>query len=98
MTNDEMKAAQAKIFRPDGSVDSEALTALSRQLRAELEDKDFEKAIELWLAGWKSEPLRDGLPIMSWYWRRPPFGKRKHGRLFLSTDQAINHLRREKHQ
>lgn len=95
MTPEELKAAQKKIFKPDGSIDREALAEFSKLIRAEQEDRDFEKAIELWMAGWISEPIREGLQIMSWYWRRPPRGKRKRGRLFLSTDQALNHLRRE---
>lgn len=96
MTNEEHDEAHKRIFRPDGSVDKDALKYYSDKIRAEQNDRDFGKAIELWLAGWTSEPLRDGLAIMSWYWRRPPKGNRKRGRLFLSTDQAHNHMLRDR--
>lgn len=46
---------------------------------------------DLMLAGWHAEPLNPNDPMMSWRWRRPgPRG----GRLFLSTDQAFNALKR----
>lgn len=94
MTNDERQRLQREIFGEDGKTfNKQALDRYANALRAEQRDKDFNKAIELWLAGWTSEPIRDGLEIMSWYWRRPPIGKRKFGRLFLSTDQALKHLR-----
>lgn len=41
--------------------------------------------------GWKkteTEPWQ-------WYWRRPPRGRAKKGRLFRSTNQAYNALMRE---
>lgn len=95
MSEDERRKINREIFGADGKTfNREALERYAAQLRAEQEDRDFDLAIELWLAGWTSEPIRDGLPIMSWYWRRPPRGKRKRGRLFLSTSQALNALRR----
>jgi hypothetical protein len=59
-------------------------------------DGDLEAAAELKAAGWTPEPVTPHSLIMSWYWRRP--GKRpcKQGRLFRSTQQAVNALRREK--
>ncbi len=79
--------------------------------REEADEKDMEQAIELWLAGWTSElPAHYNTPegkemakndpwsrcaVMSWYWRRPPKGKRTQGRLFLSTNQAFNAMKRE---
>lgn len=93
LTESEIALLEYKIFE-GGVCNHEALNRLSAHYQANQEDRDFEKAIELWMAGWTSEPIRPGLRIMSWYWRRPPIGKRPKGRLFLSTDQALNHLRK----
>ena len=56
------------------------------------------KADDLFAAGWSPVWNQTGAApdLMSWYWRRPPVGRRKHGRLFKSTDQAWNALRRGK--
>lgn len=59
-------------------------------------NRDIEDAIWLRLAGWSaslpSGPL-DVQRVVAWQWRRPgPRG----GRLFLSTNQAITALRKEK--
>ncbi len=59
-------------------------------------NRDIEDAIFLKLAGWSaslpSGPLDVGR-VFAWQWRRPgPRG----GRLFLSTEQAVNALRKEK--
>lgn len=63
---------------------------------------DFQQALELWAAGWKSEnanPVSPGFwgqtQVMSWYWRRPPRRVDSKGMLFLSTQQAFNALKRE---
>lgn len=32
--------------------------------------------------------------LMGWFWRRPPKGKRPKGKLYQSTQQAMNELRR----
>ncbi len=55
------------------------------------------KAEELINAGWSFEFIEgeqgksQAERVMAWYWRKPgPRG----GRRFLSTDQALNHLRR----
>lgn len=58
-------------------------------------NRDIEDAIRLRLAGWTASlpngPL-DVQRVFAWQWRRPgPRG----GRLFLSTQQAINALRKE---
>lgn len=54
----------------------------------EREEKDFEQATELWLAGWTSEKVTPTSQVMSWYWRAPAKGKRPLGRRYLSTNQA----------
>lgn len=58
-------------------------------------NRDIEDAIELRLAGWTASLPDSGLVldrVFAWQWRRPgPRG----GRLFLSTSQAINALRKE---
>lgn len=82
------------IFRPDGSCDHEALRIEGEKLKQELNEHDFWLAAALWKAGWSAEPLREGMDIMSYYWRRPPKRKGKKGRLFLSTNQAHNALMR----
>ena len=58
-------------------------------------NRDIEDAIILRIAGWTASlpggPL-DVERVFAWQWRRPgPRG----GRLFLSTSQAINALRKE---
>jgi hypothetical protein len=59
-------------------------------------NRDIEDAIRLRIAGWTASlPGNPTLPIdrvFSWQWRRPG---PKGGRLFLSTNQAINALRKE---
>ncbi len=81
-------------------------------MREEADARDMELAIELWLAGWKSEmPLGytspEALeaakhdpwrrcPVMSWYWRRPSRRAGKPGRRYLSTNQAWRALQRER--
>ena len=58
-------------------------------------NRNIEDAIRLRIAGWTASLPSGPLQIdrvFAWQWRRPgPRG----GRLFLSTDQAINALRRE---
>lgn len=57
------------------------------------ESEELNKAMELWAAGWKSECPHGQNQIMSWFWRKPgPRG----GRRFLSIDQALNYLRKNK--
>jgi len=96
LTPEERKELSIKLFGPDGNqFNKEAFKELVARYREERRDEELGQAIELWLAGWKSEPVRQGSEIMSWYWRRPPKGKRKKGKLFLSTQQAINALHKE---
>lgn len=97
MSEEERQQLQREIFGEDGKTfNKPAFDRYVARLKAEHEDEYFGKAIELWLAGWKSEPCRPDLQIMSWYWRRPPIGNRKHGRLFYSTDQAYRQMQRER--
>ena len=85
-----------RIWGKDGeSFDREQFDIFVAKCQEEHRDEYLGKAIELWMAGWKSEPLREHLEVMSWYWRRPPRPGRKKGRLFLSTDQALRALREE---
>lgn len=76
--------------------DRTLLTLAGMAWREEMNENDLDLAMELWAAGWSSETLSGTqADIFSWYWRRPPIGKRPKGRLFLSTNQAINALRKE---
>lgn len=95
MTPEERESLRQRLFAGD-KVDHEALRLLAEEGLRERRDHDFEKAIELWMAGWTSHPVRKKSEIMAWYWRRPPIPPRKKGRLYLSTDQALNALRKEK--
>jgi hypothetical protein len=103
MTEQERSEASRRIWGEDGkSFDREMLDIYARAAYKESNDAQMEKALELSAAGWAPE-LHDGhtphpftgqVSVMSWYWRRP--GKRpgKPGRLFRSTDQAYNALKR----
>lgn len=74
-----------------------AFYKLVEYYQEQAEDIYLGKAIELWTRGWVSEtPHRTQTQIMNWYWRRPARPGRKKGRLFLSTDQALNAMRKEK--
>jgi hypothetical protein len=95
MTPDERENLRQRVFSGD-KVDEEALRKLAEDYREEAREKDLGKAIELWMAEWRSYPQADKAEIMSWYWRRPPKPGRKKGRLFTSTDQAYRALRKEK--
>lgn len=73
--------------------------------RNNVDSPDFQQAMDLWAAGWKSElPRTPGenfwsqVQVMSYYWRRPSKRKGSKGRLFLSTNQAWQALRREREQ
>lgn len=63
--------------------------------QVEMLNRNIEDAIRLRIAGWTASLPSGPLPIdrvFAWQWRRPgPRG----GRLFLSTEQAINALRKE---
>lgn len=52
------------------------------------DEKEMEKAVELWMAGWTSEKTPTMYAVMQWYWRSPPKGKGKLGRFYWSTNQA----------
>lgn len=73
----------------------ELLNLLGKAQREEMNDRDMDQAIELWLAGWKSEtPHKTQTDVMSWYWRRPARTKTRPGRLFLSTNQAFSAMKK----
>lgn len=78
-----------------GVFDRETLAKLAEHHRLESNERDLEDAIDLWAAGWTSEtPNKTQADVMSWYWRAPAKGKRKFGRRYLSTAQAISAMRR----
>lgn len=66
--------------------------------RARCDDEAMGQAYELWMAGWKNEPVTPNSQAMSWYWRRPPRRKGSKGMLFLSTNQAFMHMRRSQNK
>ncbi len=68
----------------------------ARANREGMNERDLSKALELWLAGWKSESVTKESDIFQWQWRRPPRMKNSLGMKFLSTDQAYNALKKEK--
>lgn len=79
-----------------GQDEGSLLVMVGKAGREEMNEKDMEQAIELWLAGWTSElPNKTQTDVMSWYWRRPPRVAGKQGRLFLSTNQAHRAMRKE---
>lgn len=87
---------RAAVFKglDEGSMDLFRLAV--RANREQMNEADLDQAIELWLAGWTSEtPHQTQTDIFSWYWRSPPKRKGK-GRRYLSTQQALNALRRQK--
>lgn len=85
----------SRIIRADGCIDHEELKIQGAKLHEEMNERDFKQAATLWKAGWKAESHHEGEDIMSYYWRRPPKRKGKKGRLFLSTNQAHNALKKE---
>lgn len=72
------------------------LVVETAKLRKQFEREYQLKAQELIDAGWKFEVNNEyhADQIMGWYWRRPPRRKGSKGMRFMSTDQALNHLRR----
>lgn len=75
-------------------VGRELLDVLAKAGMEECNESALEQAYELWMAGWTHEPVSPNSQVMSWYWRAPPKGKRPRGRRYLSTQQALNALRR----
>lgn len=61
----------------------------------EMDGRQADKALELWLAGWTSERPEGSLrtDYMSFYWRAPPKRPNKPGRRYLSTDQAFKAMK-----
>jgi hypothetical protein len=99
-----MKTTQEfNIFNPDGTVDHEMLQIAARHYHKASNDAEMEKALVLSEAGWTPvldeahtpHPFTGSVDVMSWYWRRPPLGRKKVGRLFDSTNQAFNALKKE---
>jgi len=88
---------ELEIRKGDAWHDANSLLSLAaRAGREESNQREMEKAIELWLAGWTSEtPHSTQEDVMSWYWRRLPRRKGKPGRRYLSTQQAYNAMKRE---
>jgi len=91
------------IINPDGSLDREMLDILAKASHQEREKKDMEQALELSAAGWQAEiqphhtphPFTGNVQVMSWYWRRPARRKNQKGRLYLSTNQAWNAMKKQ---
>lgn len=74
----------------------EEWTALIEQSKHEGRMEAMPQVDALMAAGWKFEiPSQSGTEPWQWYWRRPPRRKGTKGRLFLSTNQAFNALKRE---
>ncbi len=79
------------------------LTIAAMADHAKAERAEMEKALQLSAAGWKAEiqkhhtahPFTGNTDVMSWYWRRPARRKGSKGRLYLSTNQAWNAMRKE---
>ena len=55
---------------------------------------DYQQALDLWQAGWKSEAVTPDGQVMSWYWRAPSKRPPRPGRRYLSTNQAWNALQK----
>jgi hypothetical protein len=83
------------------------LACLAVKARMDRDDKDMEQALELTAAGWTAEDPRDAslpppsniwgkTPVMSWYWRAPSKRKGCAGRLYRSTQQALNAFKKTK--
>lgn len=74
------------------------LAILADSERERQDEKDLDKALALWAAGWTTDQDRETavgkrpLPIYSWAWRRPAIPPRTTGRRFASTDQAYRNL------
>lgn len=81
-------------MRSDGTVDIELLQQESHHCMIEQNRRDWDQAVELWAAGWTAEPVSDTSEIMAYYWRAPSKKKGFKGRLYHSTGQALNALRR----
>lgn len=87
----------------DFGCDKAAIAVLAEAAKLECRRDDVTQCDALILAGWKfvlpelvnpdmrkfeSEPWQ-------WYWRRPARRKGSKGRLFLSTNQAYNAMRKD---
>ncbi len=95
--------ATPSLYNADGSPDHEMLDLLARAGHIESAKRDMEMALTLTAAGWSAEltsahlphPFTGNVPVMSWFWRRPPRRPGKPGRRYLSTQQAFNAYSKE---
>lgn len=67
-----------------------------RASRDKMNDQDIGKALELWMAGWTSHPVRPDSDVFQWQWRASPKRAGKPGRKYLSTEQAFRALKKLK--
>lgn len=98
LSDEERRIISERIFGKDGNdFDRQQLEIYAAKLEAEHHDTYLGLAIELMLAGWtmNESPYPKG-DVMGFYWRRPkrPGTRDRKGKLFRSTDQAINALRK----
>ncbi|MEM6911068.1 MAG: hypothetical protein AAF555_05740 [Verrucomicrobiota bacterium] len=92
---DDWRSALQEALEEDG-MDAPLCQFCRRAFAEQSEMAALEQAMDLWGAGWTSEdPMPTQNEVWQWYWRRPPRGKRKKGKRFLSTNQAWNALQRE---
>ena len=97
LTEAERTLIHDRIFGKDGKhFDREMLQIYANKFRQQANEEDFIKAMDLWAAGWTSKEPSAKCDVMSWFWRRPPIGKRKLGRQYKSTEQAWNAFRRDR--
>lgn len=71
------------------------LHQMGKKVMLEIRRASEKDAYELLAAGWMFEPVTEDSEPWQWYWRAPPKRKGSKGRLYKSTSQAINALRRE---
>ncbi len=97
LSDEERRIISARIFGPtNNAFDREQLEIYAAKLEAEHHEQYLGYAIELMLAGWTmtDSPYPKG-DVMGFFWRRPKRhgSKDRKGKLYRSTDQAINALR-----
>ena len=92
-------------FNQDGTLDREKLEIAARQIHAEQDRAEMERALELSQAGYRAftvdgthtpHPFTKMVQVMSWFWEAPAIGPRKKGRVLKSTGQAWSHYQRSK--
>lgn len=71
----------------------EEIERMAHKLKIEWRRQGERDAYELMHAGWLFEVVNEDSEPWQWYWRRPgPRG----GRLFRSTSQALNQLKKDR--